>query len=63
MAGKTLIPYYATRHTDKGTVSKEHLSNIIYTHEDGVTRPNGEPFRYAKYPEINDEQIERYDII
>ena len=62
MAGKTLIPYHATKHTDKATVSREHLSKIIYSHEEGIKKPDGTEFRYAKYPEI-DENSELQDRI
>ena len=57
MAGKTLIPYKAIGNIEKAIVQSK---STIYDYE-GFTKPNGEKFYYAQYPEIGQE-LDAYDM-
>ena len=60
IAGLTLIPYEAKGNVDKASVNSSRELSSIYDNEELVRKPDGTPFRYKKYPVV-DEQSQDYD--
>lgn len=60
IAGLTLIPYEAKGNVDKASVSSSRELSSIYDNEELVRKPDGKPFRYKKYPVV-DERSRDYD--
>lgn len=58
VAGNTLVPYEAIGNLEKATVRNSWGLTIIYDHEGTIRRPNGEEFRYAQYPEVEEKKQE-----